>query len=249
MLSYSKPDWKPELAADTGWTIAQLQKHLRGQPYTLFRHGTCVVWPNGAPLTDEQSRQTLQRVAQGQPDFKIRKHPDGDLLVTFRGGVGGIMSGQLLKKNFSTLKTQALTQGFLANETLQLPKGEQADEMDLVAGLYIRARLFQDADDLVIVHPLHLRASWRYPEAVQRVEQTCVAFLAHDATIEQVQAALRQSEQEIVALDEKWLRALLCDAENKLEEILHTVSDDQRARTAHDVILHLLRSIQAPRDA
>lgn len=155
MLSYAKPDWKPELAADIGWTITQMQKHLRGQPYTLFNHGTCVVWPSGEPLSDQQARLTLQRVAQGQPDFKIRKQPDGDLLVTFRGGVGGIMSGQLLKAHFPALKAQALTQGFLDNESLQLPEGETADEMDLVAGLYVRARLFQDAEALVIVHPLH----------------------------------------------------------------------------------------------
>lgn len=91
--------------------------------------------------------------------------------------------------------------------------------------------------------------TWLYPEAVQRVEQACASFLSQEATIEQVQAALRQSEQEIVALDEKWLRSLLFDAENKLEEILYTVSDDQQTQAANEVMRHILHSIQAPRSA
>ena len=91
--------------------------------------------------------------------------------------------------------------------------------------------------------------TWLYPEAVQRVKQACASFLSHEATIEQVQAALRQSEQEIVALDEKWLRTLLSDVENQLEEILYTVSDDQQTQAANDVIHQLLRGIQSPRPA
>lgn len=87
--------------------------------------------------------------------------------------------------------------------------------------------------------------TWLYPDAVARVEQACNAFLSHEATIEQLQSALRQSEQEIVALDEKWLRALLFEAENKLEEILYTVSSDQQAHAANDVVRHVLDNLQA----
>ena len=88
--------------------------------------------------------------------------------------------------------------------------------------------------------------TWLYPEAVQRVEQACHAFLSRQSGIEQVQAALLQSEQEIVALDEKWLRSVLFDAENKLEEIQFTVSDDKQAEAADEVVRHVLQAIKTP---
>ncbi|MBV7485430.1 hypothetical protein [Bordetella sp. BOR01] len=88
--------------------------------------------------------------------------------------------------------------------------------------------------------------TWLYPESVQRVEQACHAFLSRQSSIEQVQAALLQSEQEIVALDEKWLRSALFEAENKLEEIKFTVSDDKQAEAADEVVRHVLQTMKAP---
>ncbi|MCD0505060.1 hypothetical protein [Bordetella petrii] len=150
-MTCPKPQWHPDIIPSKAWTVAQLQKCLRGQPYTLFKHGTCVVWPPGVSLTKEQSRQALQAVVQGSPDFKVRKHAEGDLLVTFRGGVGAIVSGKLLQDNFPILKAEAMSKGFLPGEALRLQEDGQADDMDIIAGLYARARLYRDAGDPVIV--------------------------------------------------------------------------------------------------
>lgn len=85
-----------------------------------------------------------------------------------------------------------------------------------------------------------------YPEAVQGVKQVCIDFLAGKANIAQAQAALHAAEQIIVGLDEKWLRALLFQAENRLEEIRFTVSDDQQAEAAAEVVRHVLHAIRQP---
>lgn len=89
-------------------------------------------------------------------------------------------------------------------------------------------------------------ASNLYPEAVQRVQQACAEFLAGTANIEQAQAALHAAEQTIVGLEEKWLRALFFAAENKLEEIRFTVSDDRQADAADQVVRHVLDAIKKP---
>jgi len=92
-------------------------------------------------------------------------------------------------------------------------------------------------------------ANGLYPEAVQRVKQACIDFLAGTASIEQTQAALHAAEQVIVGLDEKWLRALLFEAENKLEEIRFTVSDDRQAEAADGVVRHVLHTVKQPPSA
>lgn len=88
-------------------------------------------------------------------------------------------------------------------------------------------------------------AKWLYPEAVQRAQQACIDFLAQRIDIAQAQAALHQSEQEVVALEEKWLRTLLFEAENQLEEIRFTVPDDGQFRACAVVAQRVLHALQA----
>lgn len=88
--------------------------------------------------------------------------------------------------------------------------------------------------------------TWLYPLAVQRVEQGCQRFLSGQSDIETLQAVLRDAEREIVALDEKWLRSALFEAENQLEEIRFTTSDDAQRPAAENVVRQLLRAITTP---
>lgn len=88
-------------------------------------------------------------------------------------------------------------------------------------------------------------ADWLYPEAVQRARQACIDFLAQRIGIIQAQGALRQSEQEIVALEEQWLRALLFEAENQLEEIRFAVPDSHQPAAAAAVMRRVLDTLQA----
>lgn len=91
-------------------------------------------------------------------------------------------------------------------------------------------------------------SNWLYPEAVQDARQACIDFLAQRTDIAQTQAALRQSEQTIVALEESGLRALLFEAENQLEEIRFTVPDAQQPAAAAAVIQRVLDGLCRPCD-
>src|SRR3546814_10131903 len=71
-------------------------------------------------------------------------------------------------------------------------------------------------------------ANWLYPEVVQRVKQACIVFMAGTASIEQCQAALPEAEQEIVGLDETWLRTMIIEAANQLQTIRFTVPDNKQ---------------------
>lgn len=85
--------------------------------------------------------------------------------------------------------------------------------------------------------------NWLYPEAVKRVENSCNLFLSGELQVTSLQADLYQSEQEILAIDEKWLRSLLFEAENKLEEITYMVPSGEQKEAMREVVLKLLIDI------
>jgi hypothetical protein len=87
------------------------------------------------------------------PDFKVRRSSTGDFLVTFKGGVGGIMCGELLRQNYDILRLEALTIGLLPHEKIKKEReDDENDELDLIAGLIVRARLYIDAELPVIAN-------------------------------------------------------------------------------------------------
>lgn len=152
MIDFPAPAWVPAIVPTFEWTVEHLRKYLHGKGFTLFENGTCVVWPDSEKLTDAVCKERLLSVVRHHPDFKVRRHSSGDFLVTFRGGVGGAMSGEIMTKNLPLMRTEAYSQGKLPAEVLQEEGSKGTDDIDLIAGLYVRARLYRDAESLVVVY-------------------------------------------------------------------------------------------------
>ncbi len=148
---YHRPNWKPEITPPIDWVTDHLRKYSAGKHCTVFENGSCVFWQKSKVFSDADCKEALLTVVQQHPDFKVRRHPDGNLLVTFKGGVGGIMSGEILQQNFSVLKAEALNKGMLDHEMLSSEDGDVVEDGDLIAGLYVRARLYLDAENPVVV--------------------------------------------------------------------------------------------------
>ena len=147
--NYAKPTWKPTIVPDIRWTTEHLSKYLGNKRFTMFENGTCVVWPDSQELSQIDCEQSLLSVVANSPDFKVRRSGDGDFLVTFKGGVGGIVPSSLLSENFSILRTEALSMGKLPSETFQCDVDNDQLEIELVAGLYVRARLYLDVEGIM----------------------------------------------------------------------------------------------------
>jgi hypothetical protein len=152
MADFPAPDWVPTIVPTLEWTVEHLRKYLRNKGFTVFANGTCVVWPDLADPGNAACEATLLSVVHQHPDFKVRRHSSGDALVTFRGGVGGVMSGEILKESLATLRAAAYSEGRLPAEILKEEGRAGADDTDLVAGLYVRARLYLDAKRPVVVY-------------------------------------------------------------------------------------------------
>lgn len=145
-----RPAWQPGPTPSREWTIEHLRKYLGGRSFTLYSHGTCVVWVGTDELEVIEANQRLRAVTLEHPDFKVQRHVDGNYLVTFKGGVGGLMSGELLTTYLASLQQEAQTLGRLPSERLLADRHDDAEELEMIAGLYVRAQLYRDADELVV---------------------------------------------------------------------------------------------------
>ena len=143
-----RPAWIPHVAPNDEWTLTHLRKYLAGQSFILYAHGTCVVQTGSGEVDSSETDRRLQAVSTGHADFKVRRHADGNFLVTFRGGVGGLMSGELLQANFASLRNEALALGKLPSERLSADRHDEGEDVDLIVGLYVRAQLHRDAEEL-----------------------------------------------------------------------------------------------------
>lgn len=150
MSNYPKPSWKPTIAPPVNWIIERLQVHLHGKRFVVFSNGTCVIWQGTGEPNKKESEEILLSVVNNNPDFKVRRHPDGDFLVTFRGGVGGVVSNEFLEKNMPELRADAYNKGKIQSEFFQTENNENYDDIELIAGLYVRARLYQDVESMNI---------------------------------------------------------------------------------------------------
>ncbi len=81
--------------------------------------------------------------------------------------------------------------------------------------------------------------NYLYPETMLRVKTACEEFLAEKLGISGLQAMLHRSEQEIEALEEKWLRTLLFDIENQIEEVIYTTASNQQ----HQIVATLVQAL------
>lgn len=145
------PAWQPSTVPTRDWTVEHLRKYLGGRAFTLYSHGTCVVWIGPGDLDNSKANERLKGVVSQNPDFKVQRHSDGNFLVTFKGGVGGVMSGTILEQGLDRLRHEATTLGMLPSEKLLTESNDAAAELDMIAGLYVRARLYRDVEDLDVV--------------------------------------------------------------------------------------------------
>jgi hypothetical protein len=152
MTDFPAPAWVPAVVPRLEWTVEHTHKYLHGKGFTIFENGTCVVWPTSENLGDAVCSEKLLSVVKHHPDFKVRRHSSGDFLVMFRGGVGGIMPREMIEKCLPSLRAEAYSQGKLPSEILRQNGGGSADDTDVIAGLYVRARLYRDAVSRVVVY-------------------------------------------------------------------------------------------------
>lgn len=70
-------------------------------------------------------------------------------------------------------------------------------------------------------------SEWIYPDVIEKLRQSCAEFLDGKLSVSEIQSEIYSAENSIIAIDEKWLRQILFNAENEIELLTFTVDDEQ----------------------
>lgn len=85
--------------------------------------------------------------------------------------------------------------------------------------------------------------NWIYPNIMRDLKKNCEYFLKGNLSVEEIQAYVYIAEQQIVALEERWLRNMLFNAENKIEEYRFTVDEEKIRERVIPIITDILKEI------
>lgn len=86
-------------------------------------------------------------------------------------------------------------------------------------------------------------SDWIYPEVVKSLEKSCTDFLSGRITVQNIQTQIHMAENQIVALDEKWLHTLLFNAENEIELLIYTVDESQLFLSVKPIVQNILSKL------
>ena len=68
---------------------------------------------------------------------------------------------------------------------------------------------------------------WIYPRLIDDLKLYCTKFMNGDIDIQIIQNKIYQTEMQIVAIEEQWLRKILFNIENEIEFAQFTIDSDE----------------------
>lgn len=84
---------------------------------------------------------------------------------------------------------------------------------------------------------------WIYPDLIENLKDSCKKFLKGSLTVQEIQSEIYITEQKIAAIEEKWLRTMLFNAENEIELLIYTVNADQVLDSVNLVVNRVLSNL------
>lgn len=86
-------------------------------------------------------------------------------------------------------------------------------------------------------------SEWIYPDVIEKLRQSCAEFLDGKLSVAEIQSEIYSAENSIIAIDEKWLRQILFNAENEIELLTFTVDDEQLTDSVTPIIQNIINAI------
>ncbi|MDR1285324.1 MAG: hypothetical protein LBJ88_03890 [Campylobacteraceae bacterium] len=84
---------------------------------------------------------------------------------------------------------------------------------------------------------------WIYPETILRLKYQCQLFLNGDIDVVFIQSEIMLAENQIVAIEEKWLKDILFNAENQIELYVYTTNQSDLNKAVTPIIQDILWNI------
>ena len=85
--------------------------------------------------------------------------------------------------------------------------------------------------------------NWMYPDIIDKLKKKCDSFLSKEIGVEEIQSSIYEAEHQILALEEKWLKELLFEAENQIELNRFTIDSDKLELSVEPIIKNIMTKI------
>nr|WP_041474420.1 hypothetical protein [Erwinia sp. Ejp617] len=86
-------------------------------------------------------------------------------------------------------------------------------------------------------------SEWIYPEIITKLRLACTKFLDGKMSVAEIQSEIYSAENGVIAIDEKWLRQMLFNAENEIELLTFTVDDEQLTSSVTPIVQNIMNAI------
>lgn len=151
-MSYPTPAWRPIRGESTDWFVDRMAHYTdQRMCFLVYAHGTSVFDHSIEGPSLAVCTASLMDVVTHTPDFSVMPMRDGNYLVSFRGPVFGLVSGEFVKQNQQQLLSDAPRLGMLPGEALLQPSRDAVAAGHHLIGLYARANLYLDAESRTVV--------------------------------------------------------------------------------------------------
>ncbi|HAT5000639.1 hypothetical protein IBZ15_18725 [Serratia marcescens] len=78
---------------------------------------------------------------------------------------------------------------------------------------------------------------------MKKLRSSCVAFLEGKLSVSEVQSEIDNAGNSIVAIEEKWLRQLLLDAESDIELLIFTIDNEKLTAAVKPIVQNIIKAI------
>ncbi|WP_216353095.1 hypothetical protein [Snodgrassella alvi] len=85
--------------------------------------------------------------------------------------------------------------------------------------------------------------NWIYPDVINNLKKKCDSYLNKEISLDEIQSSIYETEHQILALEEKWLRELLFDAENQIELNRYTIDSEKLEQSVELIIKNIMTKI------
>jgi hypothetical protein len=146
------PKWRPTIPVDIAAIVDRVRYYTNGRwRFVVFSHGTIALVPNDGNDAASDAQDLLREAGFGHADFNPILMDDGNRLVGFTQHVCGVVLEAEMVEHRDYIEMH-FRSGVRAKEALVSGEASSvATEDPLKAGLLARARLFMDAESLIVV--------------------------------------------------------------------------------------------------
>ena len=146
------PKWRPSIPLPLDEIAERVAFYTnRARDFAVFRHGTCVLVPNGLSEVEASAsaKEILSKIFNYHPDMNPVAMKDGNITVQYNHPALNVVLERVVREHWSEIERNHLD-ALATHEVLMTPLGQNKFDDFGKKALFGRCFMFMDAQDTVV---------------------------------------------------------------------------------------------------